>query len=480
MKVALFALNGSWVHSNLAIRCLRQPLEREGFEVALVEHSLRDRTAHVLESLWHEHADIYGFSCYIWNLTEMLTLAESLHSVLPEARIVFGGPEVSYATDRFDGMNFIDAIVCGEGEEAMAGLCRAIRDRQHFSRLIEGKPADLTQHAGMLYREGETGGGILYYESSRGCPYSCAYCLSSATHGVRYRSVEETLADLERFELLHDSCRVIKFVDRTFNANVKRANAIWRALLDERYTKCYHFEVCASLLDEESIEILAAFPKGKIQLEFGLQSTHPETLAAVSRHIKPEAVINAVRRVHEMGNIHVHLDLIAGLPYESYARFAKSFDDAYGSCDLLQLGFLKLLHGTELRARAEEYGYRALPCPPYTVLESRWISYGEMQRLSHIAETLERYLESGRFLHTLDYLMPRVDSPFCFWEGLTDCLAADPRPLQKRSQPEVYRALLDYAQTLPEVDANTLRRLLGVDFSMHEHKNPPHFLRVEE
>ena len=228
------------------------------------------------------------------------------------------------------------------------------------------------------------------------------------------------------------------------------------------------------------MQILSAFPKGKIQLEIGLQSTNPETLAAVSRHIQPQAVINAVRRVHEMGNIHVHLDLIAGLPFETYARFARSFDDAYGSCDLLQLGFLKLLHGTELRARAEEYGYRALPHPPYTVLENRWISYGELQRLSHIAETLERYLESGRFAHALDYLLPRVDSPFAFWEGLTDHLAStDPRPLQKLSQPDAYRALLQYAEGLPRIDGGTLRCLLGIDFSAHEHKNPPYFLRTD-
>ena len=236
-----------------------------------------------------------------------------------------------------------------------------------------GSPFDFSQQ-GILYRDCEQTGGILYYESSRGCPYSCAYCLSSATHGVRMKTAEQTLADMEAFERLQAECKVIKFVDRTFNADKRRACAIWRGLLDEKFTKHYHFEVCASLLDEECFEVLSKFPKGKIQLEFGLQSTNEKTLLASSRHIQPQAVISSVRRIWEMGNIHVHLDLIAGLPFEDYNRFAQSFDDAYGCCDLLQLGFLKLLHGTELRNRAQEYGYLSLPKPPYTVLQTNWIS----------------------------------------------------------------------------------------------------------
>ena len=481
MKVALFTLNGSWVHTSLALRCLRQPLERAGFAVELVEHTLRDRSSHVLEDLYARQADVYGFSCYIWNLEAMLALGESLHRILPKAKIVLGGPEVSFATERFATMDWIDAIVCGEGEEAMLRLCKQIAAGEAHDRILQGGESNAMQEEGILYRAGEGNGGILYYESSRGCPYRCAYCLSSTTHGVRMKSVEQTLADLSQFEALHSDCKIIKFVDRTFNANVKRANAIWQALLDDSFTKHYHFEVCASLLDAESFAILARFPKGKIQLEFGLQSTHPQALAATARHMDPARVIEAVRRVHEMGNIHVHLDLIAGLPYESYRDFAKSFDDAYGCCDLLQLGFLKLLYGTELREREAEYGYKRLPHTPYTVLESRWISYGELQRLSHMAETMERYLESGRFAHALWYLTPVMQSPFAFWEGLTEFLRAwDERPLQKISQPDAFRYLLEYAKRLSGVEEARLKELLAADFSQHEHKNPPSFLRTKE
>ena len=478
MKVVLFAINGSFSHTNLAIRCLREPLERAGFEVVLVEHTLRDRTAHILEHLYRENADIYGFSCYIWNIEPMLTLAQTLKSLLPNSKIVLGGPEVSYGLERFEDASWIDAIVRGEGEEAMLSLCQAMKEKREYPR-VSGTDAVIFADAGVHYREGEETGGILYYESSRGCPYSCAYCLSSATHGVRFKSVEQTLEELLTFEKIQANCKVIKFVDRTFNADVKRANAIWQALLDEKYTKSYHFEICASLLNEESFDILSRFPKGKVQLEIGLQSTNKETLAASSRHIDAHKVIDAARRIREVGNVHVHLDLIAGLPYEDYTSFAKSFDDAYGSSDMLQLGFLKLLHGTELRERAEEYEYRYLPTPPYTVLQSKWITYPQMQRLTHIAEVLDRYLESGRFTHALWYLTPLMPSPFGFWEGLSLYLEEnDNRPLQRISQPDAFRYLLAYAgESLADLNVDKLKEMLAADFSQHENKNPPSFLR---
>lgn len=479
MKVVLFTLNASWSHSSLALRCLRAPLEREGFEVVLIEHTLKDRTSHVLEHLWREHADIYSFSCYIWNVPQMLSLARTLHGLLPDSRILLGGPEVSYHTDRFDGEDWIDGIICGEGEEALPAVCRSIREGRDFDRVVQGGKPNVMAEEGILYRNGEETGGILYYESSRGCPYSCGYCLSSATLGVRMKSAEQTLRDLLDFEALQSDCRIIKFVDRTFNADPNRANRIWEGLLSDTYTKHYHFEICASLLNEEGFEILKRFPKGKIQLEIGLQSTHPETLSEVSRHIDPHAVISAVRRVHEMGNIHVHLDLIAGLPYESYERFRQSFDDAYGCCDLLQLGFLKLLYGTKLRERAAEYGYVSLSDAPYTVLQSKWITYAQMQQLFRIAEVLERYDESGKFVHAKSYFMPLTESPFAFWEGLTEYLLEnDSRPLQKISQPDAYRYLLEYIKkAIPQIDEHRLVELLGADFSANEHKNPPYFLK---
>ncbi len=479
MKVVLFTLNASWAHSSLALRCLRAPLERAGYETVLIEGTLKDRTAHVLERLWNEQGDVYSFSCYIWNLREMLALAKALKGLRSDCRILLGGPEVSFGTERFDGAPWIDAVICGEGEDVIAEICGAIEKGESFPQIVYGKKPSVMGDEGILYRNGEPSGAVLYYESSRGCPYSCGYCLSSATTGVRMKSVEQTLEDLLSFESFSD-CRIIKLVDRTFNADPKRANRIWEGLLSPRYTKHYQFEICASLLNGESFSILERFPKGKIQLEIGLQSTNRETLKEVSRHIDPVAVIRAVGRIYDMRNIHVHLDLIAGLPYESYESFKKSFDDAYGCCDLLQLGFLKLLYGTKLREKAEEYGYVCLPEPPYTVLRSKWMTYGELCRLTRIAEVLERFDESGKFAHAKEYFIHLADSPFAFWEGFSEHLVeADPRPLQKISQPDAYRYLLDYVKkAIPTIDEVRLKELLAIDFSANEHKNPPYFLKM--
>ena len=211
-----------------------------------------------------------------------------------------------------------------------------------------------------------------------------------------------------------------------------------------------------------------------------MQSTHIPTLEASARHLSPEAVISATKRIYDMGNIHVHLDLIAGLPFEDYARFAKSFDDAYGACHMLQLGFLKLLHGTALRDKKEEYGYEFWETPPYTVLKTNWMSYEDLQKLSHVAEVLERYFESGRFVHTLWYLTPFVTSPFAFWEGLTNFIQRnDNRPLQRISQPDAYRLLLDYAMSTLPLDEEAFKNALCADFQSGEHKSPPRFLTTK-
>ena len=484
MKILLFALNGSYTHTNLAVRCLRKPLEDAGFEVQILERNLRDRTSHVLQDLVAAQADVVSFSTYIWNVRFMLELARDLKSVCPNCRIVLGGPEVSYDTDRFEGEDnaYIDAIVCGEGEIALTELCKRLRDGLPIPRVWDNacsKQVSLSG-SGILYRKDDfPEGSMLYYESSRGCPYACAYCLSSAQKGVRYKEVTEVIDDLKAFEAIPNHIKIIKFVDRTFNFNPNRANAIWGALLDERFTRNYHFEICASLLNEESFEILKQFPKRKIQLEVGLQSTYAPTLQAVSRHIDPQDVLSKVRRVYEMGNIHVHLDLITGLPYEGYERFAQSFDEAYACCDLLQLGFLKLLHGTSLRNRAEEYGYCYMHEPPYTVLQSHWMTFSELSRLGAIAEVLERYRESGKFDRCLTTVLNGSRSPFRFFEGLCDYIKThDGRHIQKISQVDAYRLLWEYVTTLGDTALlSTFSEAMHKDFSAVEVRKVPLFLK---
>ena len=471
MKIVLFACNGSYSHTNLAVRCLREALEREGFSVVIVEVSLRDRREDVLEALYRERAEVYGFSVYIWNLREMLSLAADLKALLPDCVTVFGGPEVSFDTERFDGMPFLDHIITGEGEDALPALCRAVRDGISVPRILAGAVSPSMRREGIYYRNGEfSAGSLLYYESSRGCPYRCAYCLSSACGALRAKSAEETLADLRAFSRLSPKPKVIKFVDRTFNADRERAKTVWRALASPEFDLRYHFEICASLLDEESFSVLAALPAGKVQLEIGLQSTNPETLRAVCRQIEPEAVLSAVRRLHAMGNLHVHLDLIAGLPYESAERFRQSFDDAYGCADVLQLGFLKLLHGTALRRDAAKYGYVCSAEPPYTVLSNDFITHEELYHLSEISDLLDRYANSGAFSETLACALDGNPSPFAFFEGLLAFLKThDGRAIRQLSQTDAYRYLYGYASAgRDEAGRQVLEDCLRRDYAAHE------------
>ncbi len=476
MKVVLFGLNGSYSHTCLAIRCLRAPLEKAGYDVKLCEYNLRDMNSAILSHLVAEKADIYGFSCYIWNIASMLDIAADLKSLCPKVKIIFGGPEVSFACDRFD-FDFIDYIIRGEGEDAIVKICDAVKNGTHIERIVDGGVPALMNDEGILYRENDfENGAMLYYESSRGCPYKCSYCLSSAYEGVRFKSAEQTIADLKEFEKPAAKIKIIKFVDRTFNFNIKRANEIWRALLSEEFTKNYHFEVCADLLNDESFEIFGQMPKGKIQLEVGLQSTNSKTLETVSRHLDAEKIIAACAKIKALGNIHVHLDLIAGLPYEDMASFKRSFDEAYFACDMLQLGFLKLLYGTEMRNKADEYGFVASKKAPYTVLKTNWMSFEELSTLAQLADIMDRYREGGGFEASLEYALSGVASPFDFYLGLHDFIAEhDGRSIRKISQNDAYALLYRYiAIVYPEKEAD-FSRLLHEDYARKQVRKPPRF-----
>lgn len=476
MKVVLFGLNGSYSHTCLALRCLRAPLERAGYEVALCEYNLKDRNSVILSHLVGEKAEVYSFSCYIWNIASMLDIAADLKALLPDSKVVLGGPEVSFEPSRFD-LDFIDHIVQGEGEDAIVRICDAIKEGRSLPKMIDGAIPSVMRDEGILYRDGDYAGGtMLYYESSRGCPYKCAYCLSSASDGLRYKTVEQTLLDLRAFETLDTKIKIIKFVDRTFNFNANRANAIWSALLSDEFTKNYHFEICANLLNEESFEIFSKMPRGKIQLEIGLQSTNEKTLEAVSRHLDARKIIDASARIKSLGNIHVHLDLIAGLPYEDMASFRRSFDEAYFACDMLQLGFLKLLYGTKLREKADEYGYVASKKAPYTVLRTNWMSFEELSLLGEIADILDRYREGGGFEASLEYALSGIASPFDFYLGLHSFISErDGRSIRKISQNDAYALLYQYiAIAYPEKEEE-FSRLLHEDYAKKQVRKPPRF-----
>ncbi len=471
MKIALFALNSSYVHTNLAVRCIADALEKHGFSPCVIERSMKDRSREILSALASAEADVYGFSVYIWNRDAMLALAADLRELLPDAKIVLGGPEISFEDESFFARYpFVDNIIAGEGEDAFVSFCTAFPPRHS---VVMGTPYADFAKTGILYDSyppDSHSGGILYYESARGCPYKCSYCLSSAVSGVRVKSADDTIDQLRAFEKI-DGVRVIKFVDRTFNFDRCRADKIWRAIAGDSLTKTYHFEICADLLDEENFATLAAMPKGKIQLECGVQSTNPETLAAIGRTSDPQKIIAALKRIRSVGNIHIHADLIAGLPREDFARFAQSFDAVYGACDLLQLGFLKLLPGTALRKSCRDLGYRYSQNPPYEVLSSDSLSYGELCRLHAVDDVLDRFAGSGHFANTLLFLLRDYPSPFAFFDGLAQSMQS-PRALSQREAVSAFRA---YAQTVT-ADAEKLDACLALDWYLWERGSLPHGL----
>ena len=474
MKITLFALNGSHAHSALAVRCLKTALQGGGLDATVVEGNLRDRTLSLLSRLAAQSADLYGFSCYIWNIDQMLSMAQSLKAIRPDCRILLGGPEVSYATERFTALSFVDHIITGEGEEAILTLARALQAGDTPPRVIAGTPDEQFASRGIHYDKTHPVAPLVYYESARGCPFSCAFCLSSVQAGVRAKPAEQALAELLEFEQF-EGCFTVKLVDRTFNFDRERAKQIWRGLLDNKYTKCYHFEIAAHLLDEECFEILGKFPAGKVRLEIGLQSTNKQTLAAVSRHTDAAAVLNAARRLTAQNACHVHLDLIAGLPHEDLASFARSFDEAYNACHVLQLGFLKLLHGTALRAHAEDFDAVFEQRSPYTVLKTKDLPFEDVCLLHRISDLMERLRDSGKFLRSLPFILSFFPSPFAFYRGLDAHLSSHVgKELQKTSQRDLFWHLSQFAKQHLPTDAHpALSEHLRADFSAAEVRRAP-------
>ena len=480
MKTVIFALNSSYSHTSLAARAIARGMERHGLGYEIIEKNQKDKRGAILAALAEADADVYGFSTYIWNVADMRAYASSLKKILPNTKIVFGGPEVLFAGDDFLCENpFVDYVIRGEGEEAFPALCEKIARGEAAERIIDAPYfADFTE-SGIYYGDvGDKPHGLVYYESVRGCPFACAYCLSSVTERkIRAKSAERTLCDVLGFEKF-DDIKTVKFVDRTFNFERERAKAIWRGLSGEEYTKEYHFEICASLLDDESIEILSRVPKGKFRLEIGLQSTNPETLEAIHRKLDVAKTLENAKRLYEAGNLFVHLDLIAGLPYEDYATFARSFNDAYGLCDELQLGFLKILCGCEMERNAEKYGIVYSSEPPYQVLKTNWLSFAELQKLSLIDEISDRISNSESFRHTFPWLPLEYGDAFGFFEKFGEFFEGKygaHYDIAKVSQVNTFLLVLEFAESVMS-DVGEVRARLALDFALHETRKLPHEL----
>lgn len=478
MKTVLFALNSSYSHTNLAVRAIACGMEKYGLDYEIIEKSQKDKRASILSSLVFADADIYGFSTYIWNVEDMCAYASTLKKLLPRAKIIFGGPEVLFRGKEFFAAHpYADYIIRGEGEDSFPRICKMIEDGEDVPRITDAPHFSGFTESGIYYGDvGATPHGLVYYESVRGCPYSCTYCLSSTDKKIRAKSAERALADILGFEKF-DDIKTVKFVDRTFNFDRERAKTIWRGLCADEYTKEYHFEICASLLDDESVEILTHAPRGKFRVEIGLQSTNPETLRAIRRTLDVKKTLERAKALYEAGNLFVHLDLIAGLPYEDYASFARSFNDAYGVCDELQLGFLKILCGCEMERDAARYGIVYSDTPPYQVLRTNYISFAELEKLSLTDELCDRFSNSGKFQYTFPYLPLEYGNAFEFFEKFGEFFEekCGTRDISKVSQPNAFLLVWNFAKSVM-ADAGEAKARLCLDFLLGEtHRVPAEF-----
>lgn len=438
MKCVLATLNAKYSHSSLALRYLRNALQADGQTVEIREYTINQAVLDIVSDLYRTEVAVIGFACYIWNMEMTCRIATLLKKVCPTVTIILGGPEVSYEVEAvFDACPAVDYIVQGEGEAILPALLNALQQ----------KPAVVEGISGLSYRRSDGSiligqaqvveplaaipfpytdedmallkDKIIYYETTRGCPFSCQYCLSSATQGVRFLPLERVMAELAFF-VKHD-VRQVKFVDRTFNARKSHYLPILQFLAQQECRTNFHFEIAADILDEDVVAFLADVPQGRFQFEIGIQSTAPRTLEAICRNNHWDKIKQYVGQILGYGNIHLHLDLIVGLPHETYARFAQSFNDVYAlQPDMLQIGFLKLLKGSGIRRKANEYRYVFDEQAPYEVLANQDISYAEVRFLKILEDVFEQTYNSGRFKQTLAFLIQLTGGQaFAFYESFT-------------------------------------------------------------
>ena len=497
MKILLAAVNAKYIHANLAV-CSLQAYAGEHVkeaDVEIAEYTINQQKDDILMDIYRRRADILCFSCYIWNLDYIEELVRDMAKLRPDMPIWLGGPEVSYdAPDVLARLPEVTGVMKGEGEETFAGLCRfyqgsegdlglrslrgiAFRDRDGTVRDNPWRPAmDLNDIPFVYYHMEAFRNKIIYYESSRGCPFSCSYCLSSVDKQLRFRDLEKVRRELQFF--IDQEVPQVKFVDRTFNCRHEHAAAIWKYIAEhDRGITNFHFEVAADLLNEEELEILGSMRPGLVQLEIGVQSTNPDTIQEIRRTMDFGRVRGAVERIREKGNIHQHLDLIAGLPFEDMESFARSFDDVYAlGPDQLQLGFLKVLKGSYMEEKKQEYGLVYKSRPPYEVLYTRWLSYEDMMRLKGIEEMVEVYYNSRQFTHTLEALKAGYPSAFLMYDGLAGFYEEQGLGQVQHKRSARYEILLRYITAEFPEEEERFRELLTYDYYLRENaKSRPEF-----
>ena len=484
MKILLAACNAKYIHSNLAVYDLKAYSSDYDEHVILREYTINQPKDEILKDIYSSEADVVCFSCYIWNISFVRELIRDLVKILPKTAFWAGGPEVSYDAEKFlTEMPEMTGVMVGEGEKTFHDLLEFYIDGKDSLEEISGiayRTGDKIIHNGwrelmdlsaipFVYEHLEKfENRIIYYESSRGCPFSCSYCLSSIDKKLRFRDLELVKKELQFF--LDHRVPQVKFVDRTFNCKHEHAMTIWKYILEhDNGVTNFHFEISADLLREEEMELMSQMRPGLIQLEIGVQSTNPETIRAIHRHMDLKKLEYCVNRVHSFRNIHQHLDLIAGLPYEDYDTFHQSFNDVYQmKPDQLQLGFLKVLKGSLMQKEAEVYGIVYKEKEPYEVLSTNWLTYGEVLKLKMVESMVEVYYNSGQFWHTLEYLVPFEKDAFTFYEKLGSFYEKKGYSEISHSRMRRYEILLEYLQEETDVPTEVAAQKMLYDLYLRE------------
>ncbi len=484
MKILLAACNAKYIHSNLAVYDLKAYSSDYDEHVILREYTINQPKDEILKDIYSSGADVVCFSCYIWNISFVRELIRDLVKILQKTAFWAGGPEVSYDAEKFlTEMPEMTGVMVGEGEKTFHDLLEFYIDGKDSLEEISGiayRTGDKIIHNGwrelmdlsaipFVYEHLEKfENRIIYYESSRGCPFSCSYCLSSIDKKLRFRDLELVKKELQFF--LDHRVPQVKFVDRTFNCKHEHAMTIWKYILEhDNGVTNFHFEISADLLREEEMELMSQMRPGLIQLEIGVQSTNPETIRAIHRHMDLKKLEHCVNRVHSFRNIHQHLDLIAGLPYEDYDTFHQSFNDVYRmKPDQLQLGFLKVLKGSLMQKEAEVYGIVYKEKEPYEVLSTNWLTYGEVLKLKMVESMVEVYYNSGQFWHTLEYLVPFEKDAFTFYEKLGSFYEKKGYSEISHSRMRRYEILLEYLQEETDVPTEVAAQKMLYDLYLRE------------
>lgn len=498
MKILLVACNAKYIHSNLAVYDLQAYASDYADHIVLKEYTINQQKDDIMRDIYLEHPDVVCVSCYIWNLSFVKELMADLIKILPGADFWAGGPEVSYDAEKFLTENSeFKGVMVGEGEETFKELA---------GYYVEKNPQDLKNMTGICYRDGdqiihngwrqimdlssipfiykdlsEFKNRIIYYESSRGCPFSCSYCLSSIDKKLRFRDTETVKKELQFF--IDNKVPQVKFVDRTFNCKHDHAMAIWKYINEhDNGVTNFHFEISADLLREEELQEMSTMRPGLIQLEIGVQSTNPDTIKAIHRTMDFEKLKGIVDRIHSFGNIHQHLDLIAGLPYEDYDSFRNSFNDVYAlKPQQLQLGFLKVLKGSHMMEMCREYGIVYKTQEPYEVLSTKWLDYDHVLKLKTVENMVEVYYNSGQFQNTLEYLEKFFPDAFSIYERLGSFYMEKGYGDVSHTRMRRYEILLEFLEDVPEISMDQVKDQMVYDLYLRENlKSRPGFARDQK